>query len=218
MGHRGGALRRDPSGILVGCPQDDNLLLMAAPRGACEDPGVRIVAVVRVGYEGGGWHGRPETRNTKVGGHANMGREEIIGLARAVAGRQGLDPALVCAVCEQESGWNSWAIRYEPAFYRHYLQPMIAKGALHDETETRARAFSWGLMQVMGQTARENGYGGHLAGLCDPAAGIEVGCRVLTGKLAEAQGDVERGLLLWNGGANSSYPAEVLARRGKYTG
>jgi len=145
-----------------------------------------------------------------------MEREQIIQLARGVAGGHGLDAALVCAVCEQESDWNPWAIRYEPAFYGRYVQPMIANGTLHDATEGRARAFSWGLMQVMGQTAREAGYGGHLAGLCDPATGMEVGCRVLARKLAEAQGDVERGLLLWNGGADDLYPGQVLARRAKY--
>jgi soluble lytic murein transglycosylase-like protein len=147
-----------------------------------------------------------------------MERGEIIRLARAVAGKHGLDAGLVCAVCEQESGWNPWAIRYEPAFYARYVRPMVDGGELSDETEARARAFSWGLMQVMGQTARENGYGGHLAGICEPATGIGIGCRVLAGKLAKARGDVERGLLLWNGGADPTYPEQVLARRGKYAG
>jgi soluble lytic murein transglycosylase-like protein len=146
-----------------------------------------------------------------------MEREEIIQFARGLAARHGLDAALVCAVCEQESGWDPWAIRYEPAFYERYVQPMIDGGELSDETEARSRAFSWGLMQVMGQTAREHGYSGHMAGICDPATGIEVGCRVLAGKMAEAQGDVERGLLLWNGGADKAYPAQVLARKAKYT-
>lgn len=145
-----------------------------------------------------------------------MEREELIQLARGVAVRHGLDAPLVCAVCEQESGWDPWAIRYEPAFYERYVQPMIDGGELRDETEARARAFSWGLMQVMGQTARENGYSGHLAGICDPATGIEVGCRVLAEKMAEARGNVERGLLMWNGGADLDYPAQVLARRSKY--
>ena len=145
-----------------------------------------------------------------------MEREQIIQLARGVAGGHGIDPALVCAVCEQESDWNPWAIRYEPAFYGRYVQPMIANGTLRDATEARARAFSWGLMQVMGQTARETGYDGHLAELCDPATGMEVGCRVLARKLADAGGDVERGLLSWNGGANALYPGQVLARRAKY--
>jgi soluble lytic murein transglycosylase-like protein len=151
-------------------------------------------------------------------GHGGMEREEIIRLAREVAAQHGLDPGLVCAVCEQESGWDPWAIRYEPIFYERYLRPMVDGGELSDATEARARAFSWGLMQVMGQTARENGYSRHMAGICEPETGLEVGCRVLAGKLAEARGDVERGLLLWNGGADTAYPAEVLARRGKYAG
>ena len=145
-----------------------------------------------------------------------MEREQIVQLARGVAARHEIDAALVCAVCEQESGWDPWAIRYEPAFYERYVRPMIASGELRDKTEARARAFSWGLMQVMGQTARENGYGGHLAGICEPETGMEVGCRMLAGKIAEAHGDVERGLLLWNGGADLAYPGQVLARRGKY--
>ncbi|MDE3138024.1 MAG: lytic transglycosylase domain-containing protein [Acidobacteriota bacterium] len=142
----------------------------------------------------------------------------MIQLALGVAARHGLDGALVCAVCEQESGWDPWAIRYEPGFYERYVLPMVDGEKLSDETEARARAFSWGLMQVMGQTARETGYSGHLAGICDPETGIEVGCRVLAGKLTKARGDVERALLLWNGGTNPAYPGQVLARKGKYTG
>jgi soluble lytic murein transglycosylase-like protein len=41
---------------------------------------------------------------------------EIVALARTTASAHGLDPALVCAVVEQESAWDADAIRYEPAF------------------------------------------------------------------------------------------------------
>jgi soluble lytic murein transglycosylase-like protein len=34
---------------------------------------------------------------------------EIIDLARRIASAHGLEPALVCAVIEQESAWNPWA-------------------------------------------------------------------------------------------------------------
>lgn len=158
-----------------------------------------------------------------------MTQDELIGLARAQAAAQGLSPELVCAVCEQETGdrnpdpktgrenWDRWAIRYEPGFYQHYVQLLLVRGELHDETEARARAFSWGLMQVMGQTARESGYTGHLAGLCDPQIGTGVGCRVLAKKLAEARGDTKYGLRLWNGGADALYPGQVLARMAKYS-
>ncbi|PYV72926.1 MAG: hypothetical protein DMG96_24730, partial [Acidobacteria bacterium] len=39
---------------------------------------------------------------------------QLLVLARKAACAQSLDPALVCAVVEQESGWNPWAMRYEP--------------------------------------------------------------------------------------------------------
>jgi soluble lytic murein transglycosylase-like protein len=141
---------------------------------------------------------------------------QFIGLASSQARSYGLDAALVCAVCEQESSWNPWAIRYEPEFYLRYLLPLAVSGKLDDATEARARAFSWGLMQVMGETAREHDYAGHLAALCDPGTGLAIGCRVLAAKMAEAQGDVERALLAWNGGADPDYPARVLARMAKY--
>jgi len=146
-----------------------------------------------------------------------MTREELIALAQQKAATHQLYPALVCAVCEQESAWNPWALRYEPAFYARYVEPLWQRAAVRSETEARARAFSWGLMQVMGQVARENGFAGaSLAELCDPAAGLEIGCRVLARKLAAAEGNVRRALLLWNGGANPGYPAAVLARAENY--
>jgi len=72
-------------------------------------------------------------------------------------------------------------------------------------------------MQVMGQTAREAGFEPKfLSELCDPAVGLEIGCRVLARKLAAADGNVAKALLLWNGGANQDYPAQVLARAEHY--
>jgi soluble lytic murein transglycosylase-like protein len=68
-------------------------------------------------------------------------------------------------------------------------------------------------MQVMGQVAREAGFAGHfLSELCEPHAGIDIGCKVLKGKLARAAGDVEKGLLYWNGGGNPEYAKQVMAR------
>lgn len=138
--------------------------------------------------------------------------DALIASAKLHAQRVGLDPALVCAVCEQESNWNPWAIRYEPGFYDRYIVPL----PLNSATEAHARAFSWGLMQVMGQVARERGYTGDLAMLCDPDTALSIGCDVLKAKLAIAGGNVHQGLQRWNGGANLSYADQVMARMGKY--
>ena len=107
---------------------------------------------------------------------------ERISLARTIAAAHALDPALVCAVIEQESAWDAHAIRYEPAFRTRYVAPLGLP-----PTEEVARSISWGLMQVMGQVAREHKFAAKfLSALCDPAVGIEIGCIVLVSKFAIA--------------------------------
>ena len=144
-----------------------------------------------------------------------MTPSELIALAKATAAAHNLYPEIVCAICERESSWNPLATRYEPQFYEHYIEPLIESG-MAPLTEGYDRSVSWGLMQIMGQVAREHGYEGVLARLADPATGIEYGCRTFATKLAMAEGNVEKALQLYNGGANPNYAAEVLAMAEKY--
>ncbi len=142
---------------------------------------------------------------------------QLVQLARQAAQQEGLDGALVCAVVEQESNWNPWAMRYEPLFFAKYVAPLYTNRKI-SATEAYARGMSWGLMQVMGQTAREYGLNSlFLSALCDPATGLAVGCRVLRTKLDAHAGDVQRGLQAWNGGGNPDYASEVQARLERYT-
>jgi soluble lytic murein transglycosylase-like protein len=141
---------------------------------------------------------------------------QLVVLARRVAAVQSLDPALVCAVIEQESGWNPWAIRYEPAFFAKYVANLYTNNKI-SASEAYARGFSWGLMQVMGQVARETGFdAAFLSALCDPEQGLDTGCKVLRKKFDAMAGDMIRALLAWNGGANPAYAAQVLARKAHY--
>lgn len=138
--------------------------------------------------------------------------EDLVALAKTAAQRHSLDPALVCAVCDHESaGWSTWAVRYEPAFEKRW-DPTAGISP----TEHYGRAFSYGLMQIMGETARELGFAGkYLTELCDPETGVEFGCRKLA-KCVASCGDVEAALLRYNGGGDPNYPEMVLQLVGKY--
>jgi soluble lytic murein transglycosylase-like protein len=141
---------------------------------------------------------------------------QLMVLARKAAAVQALDPALVCAVVEQESAWNPCAIRYEPLFFAKYVASLYTNNKV-SATEAYARGFSWGLMQVMGQVARETGFDAlFLSALCDPEQGLAIGCKVLRKKFDAMAGDTARALLAWNGGSNPAYPAQVLARKAHY--
>src|SRR6266576_129532 len=122
--------------------------------------------------------------------------------------KYGIDIAMICAVIEQESEWNQWTMRYEPAFFDRYVKNVTNINT----TESIARATSYGLMQVMGQTARELGFTGKfLSELCDPEVGIEYGSKKLQACFL-AKGTGEPGLLAYNGGGNQQYGRQVLAR------
>lgn len=69
----------------------------------------------------------------------------------------------------------------------------------------------------MGETARFLGYSGALDQLLVPEIGLVWGCRYLENRIAHAEGNIHKALLLWNGGGNSYYPDQVLARVKNYT-
>lgn len=140
----------------------------------------------------------------------------LIELVKAEAVKAGLDPVLMCAIAEQESGWNQYAIRYEPLFMARYVAPLYTAHKI-SATEAWARAYSWSLHQLMGQVARENGFTGpFLSQLCDPVISVPIACKVFLGKMKISGNDVPKALQHWNGGGNPLYAGEVLARLPHY--
>jgi soluble lytic murein transglycosylase-like protein len=141
---------------------------------------------------------------------------QLLSLARKIAAAYSLDQALICAVVEQESAWNPWAMRYEPGFFAKYVAAPYTNNKV-SASEAYARGFSWGLMQIMGQVAREHGFAEpYLSALCDPADGLDLGCKIFRKKLEAADNDVVRALQAWNGGGNAAYASQVLSRRPHY--
>ena len=144
---------------------------------------------------------------------------ELGDLVKKYAEKHNLPAEVVAAVVWQESRGNPWALRYEPGFYSRYLEGSgpgdllgyVPKNIPTFETEKRARAFSFGLMQVMGNTAREQGFDRrYLAELFNPEISLDVGCGYLRrlyeryDNIVDNDARIKRALEKYNGG--SDYP------------
>jgi len=138
-------------------------------------------------------------------------RQELINLARTIAGTFNLDPSLVCALVENESSWLPNAVRFEEQFYEHY-----EKALKLPESEELGRSASYGLTQIMGQTAREYGFKENFRLLYDPEVNLHLGCQKLRRCLDLHGWKVRDALLAYNGGSDLKYPDRVLGRQPKY--
>jgi hypothetical protein len=125
-----------------------------------------------------------------------------------------LNPLLVAAVADHESQWNPWAVRFEEGFEKKYIKPAIPA---MPTTRELTLAMSFGLMQIIGETAVEAGFQGRfLTELCDPDTGMDFGCRKLRKCLNRNPDSVRDTLLEYNGGKNLGYPDLVLPLMAKY--
>jgi len=137
-----------------------------------------------------------------------------------------LDPKMISALIYQESRGNVWAFRYEQGFFDRYLKGkspdqlpgMMPRRIPTFSSELMARATSWGLMQIMGETARENGFDKvFLSSLLLPTHNLRVGCgfvaKIINKFKSEGVTDkkalFDKVLLRYNGGGNQEYPEMV---------
>lgn len=117
-----------------------------------------------------------------------------------------LDWKLVTAIVQVESQGDSRAHRFEPKF--SYFSDVIEHAKCNGctvETEQKAQAFSYGLMQIMGATARATGYKGPLADLFDPRTNLDIGCKFLKG-LVTKYGNMKDAIAAYNAGAPRKNP------------
>lgn len=148
-------------------------------------------------------------------------------IIRATASNFNLDPELLIAQVLIESSGDPFAFRYEPGFWTQYL----VNRAPVQRPEGPLLACSYGLLQILGQTARERGYTGALPDLFDPAVGIRWGCeqlQYLRSRLPpETNYDIRALLASYNGGLggnthppyrNAAYADKVLALRDQRKG
>lgn len=131
-----------------------------------------------------------------------------------------LPAGVLGAVIAQESSGNPYATRYEPDFFAKYIEfrPRVKLGgtwpaAVTEDTERHGRATSWGLMQVMGQVARELGFeGNYFTELSEPSVGVRFGAMFLKRKLDVYGPDLSQALSAYNGGTPTSSNIETYVR------
>lgn len=140
-------------------------------------------------------------------------------LVEQAAARYELDADLLEAQVLVESSGDPDAFRYEPGFFRSYVRDNPRAAAAHDGP---LAACSYGLLQILLETARELGFAGSPAALFVPEAGLDWGARYLRTLVDWAGGDVERALCAYNGGRagnvvkpyrNQVYADRVFAMR-----
>ena len=161
--------------------------------------------------------------------------EKEVGVQEA-KGNKKVPVALVMAIIAQESKGNPFAIRYEPSYF-FWLTNRLTKAAFKDlpgtklgicskDTEMKLRACSFGLMQVLGQTARENGFDGiYITELCDVETSIRIGLNYLS-KLCNKYEHETHAVAAYNAGSvklgaggtimNQEYIDKVMAHKTQF--
>ena len=136
-----------------------------------------------------------------------MKKEYLAKIVRAAAENQGIDPRYFAAIVWQESGGYPFANRYEPGFYAKYIDGKSREllggywsRKISETTERKDRTTSFGLIQIMGQVARENGVKCEsLTELVKPMFNLEIGAKHFRKLLNRNEGSYRHALIRWNG-------------------
>lgn len=128
-------------------------------------------------------------------------------------------PEIIAAIIVHESIHASTSIfeavyscREEPSFFKRYilnrrLTGFVPKNLLPSRhTERMARSWSFGVMQIMVTTARENGFDfQYPTCLLDLEVNIRVGVRLFAKLLKQEGGDHREAMRRWNGRKPGDY-------------
>jgi hypothetical protein len=145
----------------------------------------------------------------------------MIELIERIAKDFGLNPILVSAIIDVESAGNVYSCRFEPGYpFLYEPQEMGELSKTSFATECVLQRCSFGLMQVMGSTARELGLRAPLPTLFEPEVGIEYGCRYLRKQMTRYGDRMQAAIAAYNAGAaiergdgqyrNGEYVSKVL--------
>lgn len=112
-----------------------------------------------------------------------------------------INPFLILSIAKVESGHRANAVRYEKG-YKWIKNP--AKHAhrhnITKDTEVVLQQMSWGILQIMGATARDLGYNGFIPELLVPEVGVHWGVKYLA-RLLKKYDKMEDAIASYNAGS-----------------
>lgn len=112
-----------------------------------------------------------------------------------------LDPNLVLSICQVESNFRYQSARYEANFNYLFKADDYAKSQnITFDTEATFQKISWGIMQIMGGTARHLGFSGWLPTLSELEVGLFWSCRYLD-NLCHKYSSLEDQIASYNAGS-----------------
>lgn len=155
-----------------------------------------------------------------------LDKKAAFALAVPIAQKHAFDPLLILAMIEQESAYNTEAVRLENGFFAKYMKPLDKVAT----TTKVLRSTSFGLMQLMGDSLYEIGL---FAADPSPAGvvrrideymlnfaeQVDTGGAWLRRKMDFASArtvDISEGLRRYNG--SSEYPPQVMTRMQRLQG
>jgi len=151
----------------------------------------------------------------------------LLGLIVSTARGAQVPPELVLGIIEAESGGDPHATRINATYPYTMMQAKRPAGCSVD-MERMCQKTAWGLMQVMGATARELGFDGWLSELVGPETNIRLGIEFLRRKMSQyfERDGIEGVAAAYNGGAlrrrpdgkftNQGYVDRVMEAAGRY--
>jgi len=129
-------------------------------------------------------------------------KKELETLAEKYAKESNIDTDLVYSIISVESGWNVYAMRYEPTYkWLYYPRVFAEKLAITEFTEEHLQKFSYGIMQLMGAVCREYGFEKELVKMIEPENNLIIGCKFIK-KLFDKYGNENDVISAYNQGSN----------------
>ena len=131
----------------------------------------------------------------------------LMGLIVSTARGAQVPPELVLGIIEAESGGDPHATKINSTYPYTMMQAKRPAGCSVD-MERMCQKTAWGLMQVIGATARELGFDGWLSELVSPETNIRLGIEFLRRKMSQyfERDGIEGVAAAYNGGAPRRRP------------